>query len=525
MIPDDNLETLLEQQSLLLKRLDVVTGTIKDGVSGVGELSASGLLRGALEEVNQRIDNIEQSGGVPENDYPHHNAARDDEAETDSVNPRFGDSFLKFRTMMNNALVSDILHDDAFRTRLGRVFYLLELWYDEGMGSHHPADVMDYVELIHPVDGTSLPALTMFHYANIALLHHQKAAMSQFVHWHQLPGGGLLGDEMGTGKTVTVMSFLGALMLSGCFPQMIDSIPVTLSYTDDEVQLLLADTEYFESTSRDMEIFERASNKFDCVREQLMLYVGNGSETLKVIPKMRDEGGIVIVVPASLEGHWVKECYLWCPLIQVVLYRDVIKSRLSDEWKKNMRSTSITIVGYESLTRNKSDFVNYKWGYIIADEGHRIKNGKTDVSRSLKLLETSHMKNYVRGSLTFRSGGHRILLSGTPIQNNLEEFWSLIDFIRPGLLGTLESFQMMMNPIISIMQKHQIKTQSGGGVGRLDREVLVADHCIRQLKNMTNECILRRTKVDIGIVEEAASTGGFDEVVLFCPISWSQFEV
>lgn len=75
-------------------------------------------------------------------------------------------------------------------------------------------------------------------------------------------------------------------------------------------------------------------------------------------------------------------------------------------------------------TMMHDDFKNINWHYVILDEGHKIRNPETKTTMSLKELRTPH----------------RLLLSGTPLQNNLRELWSLIDFVYPGRLGSLKEF-------------------------------------------------------------------------------------
>jgi len=83
------------------------------------------------------------------------------------------------------------------------------------------------------------------------------------------------------------------------------------------------------------------------------------------------------------------------------------------------------IVASYDVVRNDIDFFrNIKFNYCILDEGHVIKNGKTKLSKAVKQL----------------TANYRIILSGTPIQNNVLELWSLFDFLMPGFLGTERQF-------------------------------------------------------------------------------------
>lgn len=105
-------------------------------------------------------------------------------------------------------------------------------------------------------------------------------------------------------------------------------------------------------------------------------------------------------------------------------------------------------------------FANIKWNYIILDEGHVIKNGKTRTSIAIKNLIASH----------------RLILSGTPIQNNVLELWSLFDFLMPGFLGTEKQFTARYSkPILASRDpKCSPKEQEAGALAMesLHRQVL-----------------------------------------------------
>eukprot|EP00889_Picochlorum_renovo_P005759 jgi/Picre1/32789/NNA_008120.t1 len=88
-------------------------------------------------------------------------------------------------------------------------------------------------------------------------------------------------------------------------------------------------------------------------------------------------------------------------------------------------SAGILITTYDHLRICKRELIRVKWGYAILDEGHKIRNPDAEVTLAAKQLMTVH----------------RIILSGSPIQNRLVELWSLFDFVFPGKLGTLPVFQ------------------------------------------------------------------------------------
>lgn len=96
------------------------------------------------------------------------------------------------------------------------------------------------------------------------------------------------------------------------------------------------------------------------------------------------------------------------------------REKLRHKFKRH----NLIVASYDIVRKDVAVFSNIKWNYVILDEGHVIKNGKTRTSIAVKSL----------------SANHRLILSGTPIQNNVLELWSLFDFLMPGFLGTEKQF-------------------------------------------------------------------------------------
>lgn len=84
----------------------------------------------------------------------------------------------------------------------------------------------------------------------------------------------------------------------------------------------------------------------------------------------------------------------------------------------------VLITTYESVLKYKGMLVEKKWHYLILDEGHKIRNPSAKVTMAVKHFRTPH----------------KLILTGSPMQNNLQELWSLFDFIVPGKLGTQQVF-------------------------------------------------------------------------------------
>ena len=162
-------------------------------------------------------------------------------------------------------------------------------------------------------------------------------------------------------------------------------------------------------------------------------------------------GPVLIVCPATVLRQWVQEFHSWWPPLRVAVLHSLgsafTNSQVSffdhledsDEEAGPKRKTvsdtpvqsageliesikkqgHILITTYFGMRQYREELLKVKWAYAILDEGHKIRNPDADITITCKQLKTCH----------------RIILSGTPIQNNLIELWSLFDFVFPGKLG------------------------------------------------------------------------------------------
>lgn len=174
----------------------------------------------------------------------------------------------------------------------------------------------------------------------------------------------------------------------------------------------------------------------------------------------------LIVCPPSLSGHWQQEIKQYAPFLTCVAYVGPPSQRSAA--KSQLASADIVITSYD-VCRNDNDVLGpMTWNYCVLDEGHLIKNPKAKITQSVKKLMSNH----------------RLILSGTPIQNNVLELWSLFDFLMPGFLGTEKVFQdRFAKPIAqSRNAKSSSKEQEAGAlaVEALHKQVL--PFLLRRLK-------------------------------------------
>ena len=174
----------------------------------------------------------------------------------------------------------------------------------------------------------------------------------------------------------------------------------------------------------------------------------------------------LIVCPPTLSGHWQHEIRHYAPFLTAVAYVGPPGERASV--RNKLDTADVVITSYE-ICRNDIDILaQTSWNYCVLDEGHLIKNPAAKTSIAVKRLASNH----------------RLILSGTPIQNNVLELWSLFDFLMPGFLGTEKVFKdRFAKPIAaSRYGKSSSKEQEAGALAIEALHKQVLPFLLRRLK-------------------------------------------
>lgn len=174
----------------------------------------------------------------------------------------------------------------------------------------------------------------------------------------------------------------------------------------------------------------------------------------------------LVLVPLSTMPNWLSEFALWAPDVNVVEYHGSAKARAiirQYEWHANGPSGlnkkteaykfNVLLTTYEMVLADSSHLRGVPWEVLIVDEGHRLKNSG---SKLFSLLNTFSFQ-------------HRVLLTGTPLQNNLGEMYNLLNFLQPASFPSLTSFEEKFNDLATAEKVDELKK-------------LVAPHMLRRLK-------------------------------------------
>ncbi|KAG7664311.1 rhp26 [[Candida] subhashii] len=283
-----------------------------------------------------------------------------------------------------------------------------------------------------------------------SLFDYQKTCVQWLWELYTQKTGGIIGDEMGLGKTIQIIAFLAGLHYSGLLDK-----------------------------------------------------------------------PVLVVVPATVLNQWVNEFHRWWPPLRCIILHSIgsgmdtkiseekleefledkdpyeskssfrgIKSQINAEAiiDRVMKNGHVLVTTYVGLRIYSKHILPREWGYVVLDEGHKIRNPDSDISLTCKQIKTYN----------------RIILSGTPIQNNLIELWSLFDFVFPGRLGTLPVFQ----------QQFSIPINMGGYANASNIQVQTGYKCAVVLRDLISPYLLRRLKSDV-----AQDLPKKNEMVLFVKLT------
>jgi len=133
----------------------------------------------------------------------------------------------------------------------------------------------------------------------------------------------------------------------------------------------------------------------------------------------------LVIVPKSCIPNWIKEFKTWLPEMKVVNLIAKKESRI-DILKNELVADKfdVCVTTYEGARICASNLKKFKWKYMIVDEAHKLKNEASVLSQQLRSIESKY----------------RLLLTGTPLQNNLQELWALLNFLVPDLFSSADDF-------------------------------------------------------------------------------------
>ncbi|KAI5839266.1 swi2/snf2-like protein [Morchella snyderi] len=225
--------------------------------------------------------------------------------------------------------------------------------------------------------------------------------------------------------------------------------------------------------------------------------LGKTLQTISFLAFLKEKGTngpFLVAAPVSTLSNWVDEIERFAPEMPVLMYHGTPVER------EEMRQTSMAKKGkdfpiictsYELIMNDRKYLQKYAWKFIIIDEGHRIKNLNCKLVRELKSYTSAN----------------RLLITGTPLQNNLSELWSLLNFLLPDIFDDLDSFQNWFD-FTAIQEKE-------GHHAWLEEQKKT--NIVGSLHAILKPFLLRRMKTDVETMLPPKR-----EYVLYAPLTQSQ---
>lgn len=222
--------------------------------------------------------------------------------------------------------------------------------------------------------------------------------------------------------------------------------------------------------------------------------------------KCGDPGPHLVMVPLTTLSHWVDEITLWVPSFRYLVFHGSKRELEAIQAHMGKLEYNIVLSTYDTATNNSQLFSHYPWSVLVVDEGHRIKNCKTRFSQVCRSFPCRH----------------RLLLTGTPIQNSLRELWSLLSFVAPDSFASLDDFEQWFAlpppPSMRLMEDADTMPKPGAlGPEHQTPKVVTEEEeflIVERLHRVLRPFLLRRTKNEVlkDLPEKR-------EVVIWTPIS------
>lgn len=210
--------------------------------------------------------------------------------------------------------------------------------------------------------------------------------------------------------------------------------------------------------------------------------LGKTIQTIGFISHLKSkglDGPYMIIAPLSTLSNWVNEITRFTPSLPVVIYHGDKKLRDQIRRKHMPRTVGpkfpIVITSYEiAMNDARKCFGSYSWKYLVVDEGHRLKNSNCKLVNMLRYIKVEN----------------KLLLTGTPLQNNLAELWSLLNFILPDIFSSLEEFEKWFN----------LSGKCTNGATMEEMEEKRRNQVVAKLHGILRPFLLRRMKSDVELM-------------------------
>ena len=188
-------------------------------------------------------------------------------------------------------------------------------------------------------------------------------------------------------------------------------------------------------------------------------------------------GFFLVIVPKSTMPNWSRECKKWIPTLDCLILNPVKEEREETLKLINEKKFEVVITSYEGVNICINKLKKIKWELLIIDEAHRIKNENALLSKNVRLLQSKF----------------RLLVTGTPLQNNLHELWALFNFLMPNLFSSSSEFDDLFGT-----SNNKENEEGEENKEKMEEEAEERNaEIVQQLHKILKPFLLRRTKSEV----------------------------
>ncbi|MEO9944533.1 DEAD/DEAH box helicase [Paraglaciecola sp.] len=214
-----------------------------------------------------------------------------------------------------------------------------------------------------------------------------------------------------------------------------------------------------------------------CLADDMGL--GKTLQALAVLLSRASQGPSLVIAPTSVCFNWQQEALKFAPTLNVKLFSDATSTSQREMLLRNLAPFDCVIISYGLLQRESDILKHVQWHSIIADEAQALKNPLTKRSKAAFALK----------------GDFKMITTGTPIENDLTELWSLFRFINPGLLGNVKRFgERFSLPIENAKEDKLAARKASQGL-----KTLIQPFILRRMKSQVLTELPPRTEINIQV--------------------------
>lgn len=227
-----------------------------------------------------------------------------------------------------------------------------------------------------------------------------------------------------------------------------------------------------------------------CLADDMGL--GKTLQALAVLLDRASAGPSLVIAPTSVCFNWQQEALKFAPTLNIKLFADASNTQQRVDLLNDVQPFDCVIISYGLLQRESAILKEIQWHTIVADEAQAIKNPLTKRTKAAIALK----------------GAFKMITTGTPIENDLTELWSLFRFINPGLLGNLKRFNERFSQPIENAKENKLAARKASQ----SLKTLIQPFILRRMKNQVLTELPPRTDINIQ-VEMSAKERDFYEAL------------